>query len=139
MEPLPREQAGIEMSPEEFRELRSKLIVVEEELDEMENRSDLDIKTRKIQRKQFIAIAASVCDDFESAEISVDEIVKGRNDCKQTWRHSGQAYCVKTWSATELETNQEENMVCRKAGMGELCDQRCKDERKKTIEGRPRR
>lgn len=56
------------MEPSEFHKLKSKLIVIEEEVDEIERREDLDVKVKNTQRRRLAAIAASVCDDYEGTE-----------------------------------------------------------------------
>ena len=113
LEPLPKEQVGIDMEPREFQELRNKLMVIEDELDELMERKDLDTKTRNRQRKQFIAIVVSVCDDFESTEPFQKETTAALESRTQTWIHEGQAFCVKSWSTTDSDARQDTDQTQR--------------------------
>ena len=107
LQPLPKDQAGTNMGPSEVRELRNKLTIVEEELDELVDRKDLDEKAKNQQRKQLVTIAISLCDDFENTGTVLEETMTRHSEHTQKWRHGGQAYCVRACSTTELEISQD--------------------------------
>lgn len=112
------------MELEKFHELRSNLIMIEAELDELMSDGGVGKKAKEKQWIELAAIVANMCGDYDD-QLPVGSATNDVNNCHQpayktlyllferqveqaTWRSNGQAYFVEQWSTIGVSSHPQE-------------------------------